>query len=1277
MDLPEGERTRWLQEATGGDEALVRKVRGMLARERGATDAEDAVSDVLERRLGERLGPGDPIGPYELIRPLGSGGMGAVWLARRRDLDMEVAVKVIKRGMDTDEILQRFQIEQRVMAGLNHPGIARLIDAGVAASGSPYLVMEYVEGVSLAEAAKGLDLRGRLGLFREVCAAVSHAHRSLVVHRDLKPANILVTAGGAPKLLDFGIAKLLGENPDAPALGFTTLTGHGPLTPRYASPEQIRGEPVSTATDVFALGTILYELLSGCHPIGDAKLTGQAFAQAVCEGDTQRPSARACESEPPVSWAKDLKGDLDTITLVALHKEPARRFGSVEQLSEDVRRYLGGFPVTARADTAFYRAHKYALRNWKWLSAAALFLAALLGSLAWISLLYRDVSRARSEEQAQAGAARRAAYAAKVSGAHPRIVAGEGMRALEGFTELLPDPPGWEWDRLRAKADRSLWRSGIDNSEKILDWFERPRLHCAAVASSGRFCALGCHGDQGDAYVRIVGMKTGRHVRDFPLGNITPMQVAFVGSSDLVVIGKRDGSLSLFNASTGERLRDHSPMVEGQGIHRMAINQDGVLAVTRWDAAKRRCAESVALYDARSLTQIETFDALSLHGSAAVLLDWSPDGQTLGVLRRIGRAASVEVIDVGSRSLLFRRELDSRDAEGLRWMEGAAGDAPRLAVVRPEMDCPVFDGSTGSAVAPIQSGGARGCLEIAASGSHAAYLTVGGVIELRREPTGTRTARIVVGPGQWSARIHGASGTLFAFSREGQFGVWDLSGSPDTLTEFLPLHNFTQVRSGANGTVLAVRSEGGGMLTLDAETLIPHGVLEQKTSRRAFRARAIDVHPTRPLVAVADKSGIVRTYDVPSQRWSKDLHRLGTTIRDLAYSPSGDSVVLTGSDGRVFQFASLEDPPTRVLRTPEGYASAVKCAFSRDGSRFCVNAVTKSSDTKLLEWRTYGPPDEAPRLLDSLRAPLGHYSVEETPDGRAWASGGRGCVRLIGRGGEVRSFPIEENFERYEDLTFHPDGHRAFLGGADGSVSVLDLDSLDETLTWTVAGKSVNDIEWIEPAGTLVTCSLTGELKVHRVGQATESLPADRVRHYWKEDPSPAAMRLALEADAWLEDGELHAALQIVDRLPPRSDSLWWTYAHYARLVAGGAPMCSALQLERLTDQLGVVASWRPDRTIDALPSLLFETRRFEEMLEMSRAHHGVHEANGANPVNAICFQAIAAHALGLTEELERLSAEWIAVEPQPTSRLHLIRTQALARALTRPDGRPWLSQRQ
>ncbi|MBK7116654.1 MAG: serine/threonine protein kinase [Proteobacteria bacterium] len=306
--------------------------------------------------------PGGQLGAYRLLRQIGSGGMGRVWLAERGDGEyrQRVAIKLLKRGMDSDEILARFRVERQILADLSHPNIARLLDGGITPDGLPYLVMEYVEGLPLDEYCRALpDLRARLSLFLGVCEAVHYAHQRLLIHRDIKPGNVLVTADGTPKLLDFGIAKLL----DPAAVDRTqAMTGHAMLllTPRYASPEQIRGEATATTTDVYALGCLLFELLTGRHPFHESLGDQARLLREICLREPPRPSLCATMQEIP---ARQLAGDLDNIVLMALRKEPARRYGSAEQLCADVERHLRSEPVAARPNTLAYRTGRLLKRN--------------------------------------------------------------------------------------------------------------------------------------------------------------------------------------------------------------------------------------------------------------------------------------------------------------------------------------------------------------------------------------------------------------------------------------------------------------------------------------------------------------------------------------------------------------------------------------------------------------------------------------------------------------------------------------------------------------------------------------------------------------------------------------------------------------------------------------------------------------------------------------------------------------------------------------------------
>ena len=338
---------------------------------------------------------GRRIGAYRIIREIGQGGMAVVYLGERDDQNYrkQVAIKMVKPGIDTEQVLQRFRNERQTLAALDHANIVKLLDGGSSEEGLPYLVMEYVEGLPIDQYCdlNKLSIDDRLRLFREVCSAVQYAHENLVIHRDLKPANILIAKDGVPRLLDFGIAKLL--NPECFQTALVTRTDWRPMTPEYASPEQIRGQAVTTATDVYSLGVLLFELLTGHRPYRSAGQSLLEMERLVCETDPEKPSAVINRTEESVSrdgedrtaitpesvsnqrglqpaeLQRRLRGDLDTIVMKALRKEPERRYGSVEEFSQDIERYLTGMPVQARKSTIAYRSGRFLRRHQESLAA--------------------------------------------------------------------------------------------------------------------------------------------------------------------------------------------------------------------------------------------------------------------------------------------------------------------------------------------------------------------------------------------------------------------------------------------------------------------------------------------------------------------------------------------------------------------------------------------------------------------------------------------------------------------------------------------------------------------------------------------------------------------------------------------------------------------------------------------------------------------------------------------------------------------------------------------
>ncbi|MBL8115346.1 MAG: protein kinase [Acidobacteria bacterium] len=371
VDVPPAERSSLLRAAA--DAELVREVEGLL-------EADARSESFLAMPAGSLLGAMEAIGrwraperlgPYRLLGEIGAGGMGTVHLAERDDdtFRMRVAIKIVRAGAGSQGLLRRFVTERQILAGLEHPGIARLLDGGSAPDGGPYLVMEYVEGLPIDVhcTRRRLSVRQRIELFRKVCAAVAYAHQHLVVHRDLKPGNILVTEGGLPKLLDFGIATLF-----QPGRTETATALHA-LTPGYASPEQIEGRGVATTSDVYSLGVVLFELLTGALPYRTEGRSPLELARAVCEEQPQVPSA--------VAKGEALDADLDNIVLMALRKDPARRHPSVESLDDDLKRYLEGLPVKARPDTFTYRTGKLLKRKRLAVAAALLVALSVLGGV--------------------------------------------------------------------------------------------------------------------------------------------------------------------------------------------------------------------------------------------------------------------------------------------------------------------------------------------------------------------------------------------------------------------------------------------------------------------------------------------------------------------------------------------------------------------------------------------------------------------------------------------------------------------------------------------------------------------------------------------------------------------------------------------------------------------------------------------------------------------------------------------------------------------------------
>jgi serine/threonine protein kinase len=512
LNLAPEQRPAYLEQVSAADPELRRELESLIAsHEQAGTDflnvpppqaADPSAPDDLDQdhrdpMIGRRLGT------YEIVEQIGAGGMGEVYRAIRADdqYRKQVAIKLVRAGQNSDFVIRRFKNERQILATLDHPNIARLLDGGTTEEGIPYFVMELIEGQPITEYcdSRNLPIAERLKLFAAVCSAVQYAHQRLIVHRDIKPGNILVTHEGTPKLLDFGIAKIVDTESET---GPVTLTIFRVLTPGYASPEQVKGEPITTASDVYSLGVVLYELLTGQHPYSAPGYTPHQIARAVCDVNPEKPSTvvRRTESspsaggQPPARSAttialdessadklsKRLSGDLDNIVLMALRKEPERRYASVDKFAEDLRRHLANLPVFARKDTARYRISKFVARHKAGIAATA---AAIIILIVGIVVTLREAQIAR--EQASIARSQRARAEARFNDVRKlanslMFEVHDSIKDLPGSTparKLLVTRALEYLDSLsqEAKGDRSLQGELAAAYEKIGDVQGLPR----------------------------------------------------------------------------------------------------------------------------------------------------------------------------------------------------------------------------------------------------------------------------------------------------------------------------------------------------------------------------------------------------------------------------------------------------------------------------------------------------------------------------------------------------------------------------------------------------------------------------------------------------------------------------------------------------------------------------------------------------------------------------------------------------------------------------------
>lgn len=1108
--VAEGEsddRMRLLDETCQGDEEVRRQVEELLGLlpKAGEFLETPAMSDPeIFREIAGSLAQGRRIGNYEILEEIGHGGMGAVFLAVRADEDFrnQVAIKLVWPIFDNQEVISRFRQERRILADLSHQNIAHLIDGGTTEEGWPYLVMEYIDGVPITRYCdrRSLSVTDRLKLFRQVCDAVSYAHGHQVVHRDLKPGNIFVSGDGLVKLLDFGIAKILDPSlrPDALSM---TRTGMYAMTPEYASPEQIRGEEITTSTDVYSLGVVLYELLTGTHPFRFKTRILHEMTRTICDEDPVIPS-RAEFPDPTrrngentrEKLSRRLRGDLDNIILKAMRKDPAQRYESVEQLGRDIENHLSGESVIARKGSAVYRTRAFIRRNRT--SAALLLLFALIfitGSI-WTVRRNRLILQAERETFLNAYPQRLAAALTAFDEADY-----DGMQAQ--LDEYIPqagqdDLRGFEW--------RYLWR--LINNDMATVRLKDP-VHDARLFEAGsKLFTLSGHGSTLDQTGRPVyrdfvanywDLASGKLIRSF---SIEPEKYPFRlfehnDDGRIILRGDRNDILNLWDFQTGRLLSSHpveNLFVEYVLNPRIAVSlkKDGTLSLH--DPWTGKATSSLGRH-ALPVTDIyETGNKLLVvsNKSEFKLWDWparkliAQFNEEKYELNRILMPFNetddlIEVI--GERVIKVRRPGD--------YIEVASRVEPAGKIIifgRTMRGDRLLTGNDQGELAAYQLPNLR---EITRFKAHESWLNSLCLLDRERMLlTVGRDGKMKVLDAQTfqelgSARGHGGEGfgaspyqstKLFTtFGNDRTARVWDADRLIQPETVRANDGWVFSVRFSPDGRRLATAGKDGLTRIWDVGT----GRLLHKLAGHEGMVFEAAFSPDGRLIATAGEDRKARIWDSRSGAQLQLLAGHKLQIHCLAFSPDGKRLATVSDDQTLKIWDVATGFETASLKAHSNQIYSI--AFSPDGGKFA----TGSLDNTIRLWDT--------NTLKTLGTLAGHtgavWSVQFTPDGRSLVSGSGDRTAIVWN---LAKNEIEKVFKGHTDEVFSvslsPDGRRLATGSRDKSVRIWDTATGLELLKLKLHTDQVWSVAFSPDGDTLVSGSWDRTARLYRASSVEE-----------------------------------------------------------------------------------------------------------------------------------------------------------------------------------------------
>jgi len=1082
MELPPQERTGFLDRECNGDTTLRREVESLLASHDQASGFFDSppaaiADDLIRDRQAEAL-VGHAIGPYRIVREIGRGGMGVVYLAERTDdqYRRQVAIKLLWPGLHNTEIVRRFRRERQILANLDHPQVAKLFDGGTTEEGWPYFVMEYVAGQPITEYfnTRGLGVAERLRLFQQVCAAVQYAHQTLVIHRDLKPGNILVTENGTAKLLDFGIAKLL--DPARHDITAQPTTNALMMTPDYASPEQMRGEPITTASDVYSLGILLYELLTGGHPYQIKDRSLPELVRVVCEQEPEAPSQRVGQSgklphglgeTKPERLRAQLRGDLDQITQTAIQKDANIRYRSVEQLSEDLRRHLEGLPIMARKASLAYRSEKFVRRNRLGVLAGALVFLTLLGGIvatAWQARVANEQARAN----------RRLAYTGQMALATQawEMANIERMRTL--VESYLPrdgeeDLRGFEW--------YYLWRL-YHHTGELFSRRHPKEVWAVAFAPDGTQFATACD----DGKVRLWDAATGAQRAELSGHQQYVWAVVFSPDGRMLATGSGDKTAKLWDVASGRELATltgHTNRVSAVAFapdsKRLATgSRDGTVRL--WEVATGQ--ERMTIRTGATWVNALAFapDGKKLVIGRGGAMAFAPDGKKL-VVGRNG------VIAVQLYDAITGHEIANGTSGSQPWAVAFAPDGKTFATGDGSSRVKLWDAATGRELATL--GGHTGEVR------SVAFSPDGQTLASASDDRTVKLWDIAVRREVAALKGHLSAVFAVAFAPDGKRMV---TGSADRAANLWELataaeHNVFHA-SVDKGLTVALSLDGKKLLTRLSPVKAPlvwDAITLQELvafKKHDFWYAGVAFSPNGQQVAASNHDKTARLFDAATGQELVTFNGHADRVTAVVFSPDGQRLATGSYDKTVRMWDAATGRELMRLGGHENRCDAL--AFSPDGKRLA----TGSYDTTAKLWDAATGQELA--TFKGHANPI--LTIAFSPDGTTLATGSAdSLVKLwqVGRGGR-EYITIQGHAGHVMTLAYSPDGKRLATGGSEGLVRLWDVANGQELIALRGHAGSVNSVAFSADGTLLVSSGGDGFVRLWRAATKQEVVTATR-----------------------------------------------------------------------------------------------------------------------------------------------------------------------------------------